>query len=432
MKLAIVGWITVFGTVCFVLLGSASVARADLVVTEIFNSRLIRYDEVTGDVVPDWEIPAGSAGLQFPSGVTLDPSGQTLFVSSLNTGEILWYDLETGAPLPSPHEGERDGLFAVMPQTKGSELPPGPGPLRFGPNGNLYVSDNQGPSVRIFDGADGTLIGDAATGLFAAGGMTFDNEGNLFVADFALGDIHKVDTQGGQTLFASLGKDGPANPSGLLVTPTGTVLASDLSGNQVVEISADGTTGEQFAVIPPDIPEPLPPSATFPSNSPGDMLIAPDGTLLLAVLGITNPLHPDDFGDERGGIQRYDFAGNLIEVLVGGLTPEEGVPPISAMVLVPAVQPVPGDNDRNGTVGPEDYELWTQQFGQNVALGSGADGNADGVVGAADYVFWRNIVEGGDGNGSAAAVIPEPQTVIQLALVLVAALLPATRFRSAG
>jgi hypothetical protein len=49
-----------------------------------------------------------------------------------------------------------------------------------------------------------------------------------------------------------------------------------------------------------------------------------------------------------------------------------------------------GDYDGNGTVGPEDYDLWRSTFGNAVSLGSAADGNANGVIDAGDYVIWRN------------------------------------------
>jgi prepilin-type N-terminal cleavage/methylation domain-containing protein/prepilin-type processing-associated H-X9-DG protein len=71
----------------------------------------------------------------------------------------------------------------------------------------------------------------------------------------------------------------------------------------------------------------------------------------------------------------------------------------------------PGDYDGNGSVGPEDYDTWKLAIGTEVDPGSGADGNADGVVNAADYVFWRNIYSAtGSGNASGSVSVPEPVT----------------------
>ena len=48
----------------------------------------------------------------------------------------------------------------------------------------------------------------------------------------------------------------------------------------------------------------------------------------------------------------------------------------------------PGDYDGNGTVGPEDYDVWKVAFGSTEDLA--ADGNGNEVVDAADYTIWRD------------------------------------------
>lgn len=54
------------------------------------------------------------------------------------------------------------------------------------------------------------------------------------------------------------------------------------------------------------------------------------------------------------------------------------------------VPALPGDYDRSGTVDTLDYQLWKEQFGQQMTPGLGADGNLDGLVSLADYAVWRN------------------------------------------
>ena len=68
------------------------------------------------------------------------------------------------------------------------------------------------------------------------------------------------------------------------------------------------------------------------------------------------------------------------------------------------------DYNSDGVVGPGDYTVWRNQFGQ-VGAGLAADGNADGRVDAADYTIWRDGYAGPALNNSATAAIPEPTGV---------------------
>jgi hypothetical protein len=77
---------------------------------------------------------------------------------------------------------------------------------------------------------------------------------------------------------------------------------------------------------------------------------------------------------------------------------------------------IPGDYDGNGTVGPEDYNFWRENFGDAVAAGTGADGNRNSVVDAADYVVWRKNLPAGSGSASSPASVPELSSML-LALI---------------
>jgi len=69
------------------------------------------------------------------------------------------------------------------------------------------------------------------------------------------------------------------------------------------------------------------------------------------------------------------------------------------------------DYSENGSVGPEDYEVWRADFGSTSNLA--ADGNLDGVVDAADYVVWRDASPAGSGSGSSSgAAVPEPNAIL--------------------
>lgn len=78
---------------------------------------------------------------------------------------------------------------------------------------------------------------------------------------------------------------------------------------------------------------------------------------------------------------------------------------------------IPGDYDGDGSVGTEDYEVWRSTFGAT----SGdmrADGNEDGTIDGGDYTFWRDRLAAGLG----AAAVPEPATILLVALGLIAIL----------
>ena len=65
-------------------------------------------------------------------------------------------------------------------------------------------------------------------------------------------------------------------------------------------------------------------------------------------------------------------------------------------IQINAVSFTPGDYNRDGVVGPADYAYWRSSFGTSVNPGDGADGNGNGVIDAGDYVFWRKIMASGN------------------------------------
>lgn len=74
----------------------------------------------------------------------------------------------------------------------------------------------------------------------------------------------------------------------------------------------------------------------------------------------------------------------------------------------------PGDYNGDQVVNGEDYEVWSEQFGQSAAPGAGADGNRDGAVNAADYVVWRKSFDAAGSGGL--AQVPEPSGLMLCAL----------------
>jgi hypothetical protein len=85
----------------------------------------------------------------------------------------------------------------------------------------------------------------------------------------------------------------------------------------------------------------------------------------------------------------------------GGTPGMDGAPP-------PAVA---GDYDFSGAVELQDYTHWKASFGKNMPPGGGADGNANRVVDAADYVLWRKNLGAQPAAAMAAAVLAVPPEV---------------------
>jgi sugar lactone lactonase YvrE len=362
------------------------------------------YDKVfhfdnTGHKLPV-EIPSGSAGLDYASGIAVGPDGN-IYVSSVNTGSVYYYDGQTGAPLPSPIPAAPAGLFAFL-QTAA------PAQLAFGPSGNLYVSEFFGPNVRVYDAHPGPAFGqqlaNAATGLTSAGGLAFLSNGDLLVGNgFVMGagrtaKITRVHN-GVQSDFG-FSEGAVFAPGSILALEDDSVLVVDLLGNYVAKFDSTGNPLGLFAFIPPPV---APPATNFPSDIKFDQ----DGNLIVSVLGPTNP--SSNPADNQGALWRYDRSGNIIDP-DNDATPNEPIvsliEPIGGIAWTPSLKTLAGDFNGDNAVGPADYAKWRSDFGKFVAKGNGADGNNNGVVDAADYVVWRNAATPGF-----SAAVPEPTTL---------------------
>lgn len=395
--------LAVWSTFCCLLV-VPGVSHADLLVGTQFEHSVLRIDEASGLELPNGVAP-GSAGLANVSGVTVGPDGN-IYVSSLGTGEVLYYDGQTGLPLPSPHVGGRDGLFATL----GSLTMPTstPGPLRFGPDGHLYVSDFGGQSVRKFNGNSGVEITPAPASVFVGppAGLTFGSDGDLYVGDFGSASVLRF-SGGVPSMFVTPQSGGLFSPSSLLQLGNGNLLVVDLFGDQILEYNPDGSFNRQFAQIELDL-GPNPPPTADPSDNPSDIIFDGDGNLIVAVLGPTNP----SAGQTYGTLLKFDLnGGSPIQTLVSNDTP------FSSVAWISAVDAVAGDYNSDNSIDDHDYAKWRHDFGMKVARGGGADGNGNGIVDAGDYLIWRKMVPSNLGHG---AEVPEPSA---LALLVIGGLL---------
>jgi WD40 repeat protein len=279
--------------------------------------------------------------------------------------------------------------------------------LRFGPDGNLYVSDYGGSRVRKFNPVTGEELAPAASGLAPAGGLTFAPNGDLYVGNFGSSSVIRVHN-GVQEQFILPNATPMRTPSSLLFVANGDLLIVSMFRNAIHRFSASGEYLGVFATI-----DPVPPPFEG-TNYPSDLAFDQDGNVTLAVLGGSNP------PDNRGQILRFalvedSVAGTLVDTLV------DAFPPISSLAWVRSIDAVPGDYDDDGQVNESDFEKWRLDYGKWVAKGGGADGNGDGVVDTADYVLLRNLIA--SPAAGTFAIVPEPEIgILSLAAAIFAAL----------
>jgi DNA-binding beta-propeller fold protein YncE len=380
-------------------LAPAAPAFADLwgISTDSHYSRVIHFNHEDGSELSPG-ILTNSAGLDSPGGIAVGPDGN-IYVSSRGTGQILFYDGQSGSPLTLP--GGTPGVFANIPGL--------PAQLEFGPDGNLYLSQLFGSEVWVYDPSDGTRLPNAVDGLepVAIGhALGFGPDGALYVGDgFEQGGgtgarIFRVE-DGDKQIYGFTGAGGLYAPTSMLFLPDGDLLVVDLVGNFVGRYDENGGSPSLFAFVPPPI---APPNTHFPA----DIVFDPDGNLILGVLGEGN--YPVDLGQ----LIRYDLDGNLIETIV------DGFEQIGGLAWTPSPKTQAGDFDDDGDVDEFDYAKWKGDFGKWVAAANGADGNGDGVINAADYTVWRNNL----GTGQIlelVAGVPEPSTsLLAIGMILLA------------
>ena len=153
--------------------------------------------------------PAGAPAFRFPSGLTMDPSGN-LILADRGAHYVFRIDVKTGAVTVVAGTGQPgfsgDGGPAREAMLRNPEW------VEFGPNGDLYLADRGNHRVRRIDAKTGVITTIAGTGVQAhsgdggpagkAGltnpfGLTLDGAGHLFIFDTEAHCIRRVDAQTG-------------------------------------------------------------------------------------------------------------------------------------------------------------------------------------------------------------------------------------------
>ena len=197
----------------------------------------------------DQFITPGSGGLSQPRGIEYGPDGN-IYISSeshpfddpVQIGFVKRYDGQTGAFMDT---------FAAHPAMTGAK------DVEFGPDGNLYVSNNIDDDIYRFDGTTGAFIDvfvpTASGGLDTPRQLIFGPDGNsdgtedLYVASAITDSILRYDGVTGAFLdaFVAAGSGGLNSPTAISFGPDGNFYvasgAHDDYFNSILRY--DGTTG---------------------------------------------------------------------------------------------------------------------------------------------------------------------------------------------
>jgi hypothetical protein len=268
-------------------------AVGPVVATSFFDSAVYEINSSTGALMKTLVAPNSQSTLANPAGATVGPDGNLYLSSqSLLTGgfgnSIVKYDVGSGALSTFITASELNAIAAANGNATFS-----PAGLRFGPDGNLYVSLNAGQgatsggAVVRFDitstGGALSYAGTAttiATGLVQPTEMTFGNTPatahTLYVSNsgggIMPGNVSKIDHADGPSptvsTFIPSGAGSLNYPSGLTWGVDGKLYVVDLAATathkgQILRFNANGTFDRVFTLPPNTLLNQFPADAVF-------------------------------------------------------------------------------------------------------------------------------------------------------------------------
>src|SRR5262245_3363377 len=307
-------------------------SAAPLVAASYFDSALYALDSVNGALLNTLVAPNSQATLSGAAGLTVGPDGN-LYLSSQNNDSIVQFNMATQS-LTTFIDSSVLGPIA----TANGDAQFAPAGLRFGPDGNLYVSLNGGQSatsggavVRFDIAATNSGLSYAGTATTIATGLTQPTEltfgvapadlDSLYVSNSGAGNVikipHAVAASPSHSEFIAAGSGGLNYPSGL-TWHGGKLYVVDLGATtnvgQVLRYNANGTFNAVFTK----------PASALTGQFPSDAVFNSLGQLLTADLG---PTYPVAFGGPgtSGGIAKFNVNGVFLRTMTSTSFPADAV-----------------------------------------------------------------------------------------------------------
>jgi len=166
-----------------------------LYLTSNVSNQVLKYDGLSGEFLGVF-VPAGSGGLAQANALVFGADGN-LYVGSSGNSAVLRYR----GPLQT-NPGSFQDTF--VPSGSGGLSWIASDGLKFGPDGDLYVSSRNTSSVLRFDGVTGAYREEVAApgegGLSSTGGFTFDTAGRIYVSSQNTNEILRYGT-GSEAFF---------------------------------------------------------------------------------------------------------------------------------------------------------------------------------------------------------------------------------------
>lgn len=302
---------------------TATRLNADVVATGFFSGTIERFDATTGAQSTLATIASPTDPFPGLSGLAYDATSNVIYASGRISNKIYRVDAATGSVLG-------------FQQLASDSAPAG---LALDGAGNLYVSNNGGNTISVFDSAGNSIATIDLPNVIGVAdnlpnGLAFDNQGRLVISTFAGAGLFRYDPVSN---VAGLLAASPLANGQVAVDAAGDILVGGAAfSSEVLKFTEAGTPiGSSFLTI--DDALLLPPALPFASpnfTSPTGVTIDADGNVIVAALGRTNPTSAADNFQENGGLWKFAPDGSLLQTFVTNT-------PLSSVITITAI-PEPG------------------------------------------------------------------------------------------